>query len=167
VKDHLLSGAPPPRPQQQRAPAGDETPADTNGETKPKAKRRPATRKKADNEGGGLGISADAPKLDRDLDTSKLAAFYGKYEPKNHPEKILVFLSFLTEELGIESPNTDQVYTCYVKANERVPKAFAQAFRDTSGRSFGYIDYKAATDIRITTSGTNHFKFDLKKKTAE
>jgi hypothetical protein len=59
------------------------------------------------------------------------------------------------------------VYTCYVKANERVPKAFAQAFRDASGRTFGFIDYRSAMDMRITTAGTNHFKFDLKRKSAE
>jgi hypothetical protein len=166
LKDHLLNGAPALGRAQPRA--REETPpVDNNGEGKSKAKRRSSPRKKADSDSGSSGISADAPKLDRDLDTSKLAAFYGQYEPKNHPEKILVFLSFLMETLGIESPNTDQVYTCYVKANERVPKAFAQAFRDTSGRSFGYIDYKSPTDIRITTSGTNHFKFDLKKKAAE
>lgn len=137
------------------------------GKPRAKAKRKAPARKRTNSDETGTGISADAPKLDRDLDTSKLAAFYGKYEPKNHPEKILTFLSFLTEELGMDSPNTDQVYTCYVKANVRVPKAFAQAFRDTSGRSFGYIDYKSATEIRITTAGTNHFKFDLKKKAAE
>jgi hypothetical protein len=166
LKDHLLSGAPPPGRAQPRT-RDEAPPADSSGEGKAKPKRRASPRKKADSDSSSPGISADAPKLDRDLDTSKLAAFYGQYEPKNHPEKILVFLSFLTETLGIESPNTDQVYTCYVKANERVPKAFAQAFRDTSGRSFGYIDYKSPTDIRITTSGTNHFKFDLKKKAAE
>jgi len=168
MKEHLLKGVPPARTERREAPGAPAAVApESNGETKPKARRRTATRKKAEGDAGSSGISADAPKLDRDLDTSKLAAFFGQYEPKNHPEKILVFLTFLTEELKIESPNTDQVYTCYVKANERVPKAFAQAFRDTSGRSFGYIEYKSATDMRITTAGTNHFKFDLKRKSAE
>lgn len=167
MKEHVLSGVPPYRPHGDEALAPAAAVPATNGETKPKGKRRTATRRKAEGDPGSSGISADAPKLDRDLDTSKLAAFFGQYEPKNHPEKILVFLSFLIEELDIEAPNTDQVFTCYVKANERVPKAFAQAFRDTSGRTFGYIDYKSPTEIRITTAGANHFKFDLKKKGGE
>ena len=165
LKDHLLSGAPPKRA---RAPTGGVGEKDEpSAEVKPKAKRRTVSRKKADGESNGSGVSADSPKLDRDMDTSGLLAFYGQYDPKNHPEKILTFLQFLGDELEIEAPNTDQVYTCYVKANERVPKAFKQAFRDTSGKSFGYIEFKSPTDIRVTTAGTNHFKFDLKKKAAE
>lgn len=132
-----------------------------------KAKRKSATRKRSNDDEAGPGVNVDAPKLDRDLDTSKLAAFYGQFKPKNHPEKILIFLNFLTNELEIAAPNTDQVYTCYTKVNERVPRAFAQAFRDTSGKSFGYIEYKSGTDMRITTAGANHFKFDIKKKDAE
>lgn len=93
--------------------------------------------------------------------------FYERYEATNNPEKILVFLKFLNDELGIDNPNTDQVYTCFEKVNARVPKAFSQAFRDTSGRKFGFIDYKSATDIKVTTVGNNHFKFDLKKKVSE
>jgi hypothetical protein len=135
--------------------------------TRVKGRRKASSRKRGNGDEVGSDVNADAPKLDRDLDTSKLAAFYGQYEPKNHPEKILIFLMFLTDELGIKSPNTDQVYTCYTKANERVPKAFAQAFYDTSGRSAGYIEYKSATEIRITTAGLNHFKFDLSKKGGE
>lgn len=132
-----------------------------------KTKRKALARKRPSGDEVGSGVNVDVPKLDRDLDTSKLAAFYGQFNPRNHPEKILIFLSFLVEELDIESPNTDQVYTCYVKANERVPKAFAQAFRDTSGKTFGYIEYKSGTEMRITTSGINHFKFDIKKMGAE
>lgn len=105
--------------------------------------------------------------MDKHLDTLKLADFYGQFEVSNNPEKILVFLKFLTDELGIESPNTDQVYTCYVAVNERVPKVFSQAFRDASGRKFGYIDYNSPTDIQITINGSNYFNHDLKRKTVE
>lgn len=135
---------------------------------KPKGKRRPVQRKRA---GGGDGegptVLADSPKLDKSLDTSALVAFYGRFEAKNHPEKVLVFLKFLTDELGIESPNTDQVYTCYEQVDERIPKVFPQAFRDASGRKFGFIDYSSPTDIRVTIVGNNYFKFNLKKKKAE
>lgn len=146
---------------------GAKGPAQDTSKTRPerqRPKRKAGAKKKVPTDTDDPGVSPDAPKLDKHLDTSGLSAFYGKYETKNNPEKILVFLKFMTDELGIESPNTDQFYTCFDKMNERVPKVFSQAFRDTSGRKFGFIDYNSATDIKITTVGNNHFKFDLKKK---
>ena len=147
------------------SPPEDATSAEPAMKTKPK--RRSAARKKTTTEESGSSINADSPKMDKDLDTSGLAAFYGQFEAKNNSEKILIFLKFLRDKLGIESPNTDQVYTCYEAVNERVPKVFAQAFRDASGRKFGYIDYKSPTELLVTTIGNNHFKLDLKKKSAE
>lgn len=134
---------------------------------KSKAKRRTATKKKAIGEESANSVSVNQPRLDKSLDTSKLMSFFNQFEPKNNQEKILIFLKFLNDELKIESPNTDQVYTCFEKANERVPKAFGQAFIDTAGRKFGYIDYNSPSNIKITTVGSNHFRLDLKKKTAE
>ena len=144
-----------------------ENKTDAKRTTSAKPKRRRVPRKKATSEGDDSDIDADSPKMDKNLDTSGLAAFYGQYEAKNNAEKILIFLKFLTDQLEIESPNTDQVYTCYEAENERVPKVFAQAFRDASGRKFGFIDYNSPTDLVVTTKGNNHFKFDLKKKNTE
>lgn len=135
--------------------AGNDTPA------KPKAKRRASGKRKSSGEQDGSGISSEAPKLDKQLDTAKLPAFYAGYTVKNHPEKILVFLKFLTEVAGVESPNSDQVFTCYKAVGEKLPVAFAQAFRDTSGK--GYIDLKSSTDMPVTIAGDNHFNFKLKK----
>lgn len=143
---------------------------ESSGRQRTKAKRRTIGKKRpapTGSEENTSSVSADAPKLDKSLDTSKLQAFYNQFEAKNNPEKILIFLKFMTDEIGIDNPNTDQFYTCFEKLNERIPKAFSQAFRDASGRKFGYIDYNSPTDIKITTVDTNHFKFDLKKKGAE
>lgn len=144
------------------SPTTPETPA-------PKAtlQRRAPSRKRAKVETEEIGVDADKPKLDKDLDTSKLADFYGQFEPKNNPEKILVFSKFLTEELGIESPTTDQIYTCYLALKEKIPKVFSQAFRDTGGKKYGYIDYKAPSDIKVTIMGTNHFNSGVRRKAAE
>ncbi len=143
-------------------------PADAGSGAAPKTRKRAPARKKVKaNDGGESTVNPDAPQLDKSLDTSKLAAYFGQYKVGNHPERVLVFLKFLIDELGIEQPNTDQVYTCYEAVNARIPKVFSQAFRDASGRKFGYIDYNSPTDIPITTVGSNHFKFDLKKKDAE
>jgi hypothetical protein len=134
---------------------------------KQKSRRRTTPKKKLVGEEGGNSVVANNPKLDKDLDTSKLMNFYNQYEPKNNAEKILIFLKFLNDELKIEVPNTDQVYTCFEKSNERVPKVFAQAFIDAAGKKFGYIDYNSPSNLKITTIGSNHFRLDLKKKTAE
>ena len=146
-------------------PAEDENPShDPVG--KPKAKRRVVAKKKAVGEENGSGIAANSPKLDKNLDTSALPAFYGAYEPKNNPEKILVFLKFLTENIHLENPNTDQVFTCFKKVNEKIPKAFAQSFHDTSTKN-GYIDFNSPTDIKITIAGDNHITHSMKKKSSE
>jgi hypothetical protein len=165
-KEQLLNGD---RVTPKPASSRQEAPSDSEEVSKPKSKtkRRGAPKRKASSDDEGPSIIADQPKLDKNLDTSGLPAYFGQFEAKNNADKILVFLKFMTDELQIESPNTDQFYTCFEKVNERVPKVFSQAFRDASGRKFGFIDYNAPTDIRLTTTGNNHFKFDLKRKAAE
>lgn len=171
-RDHLLNGKTTP------AQLGASEAASINQETtpskseeaskqKPKSKRRSSAKKKSPVGDEGPIIIADQPRLDKNLDTSALPAYYGQFEPKNNPEKILIFLKFMKDELQIEAPNTDQFYTCFEKVNERVPKAFSQTFRDASGRRFGFIDYNSPLDIKLTTTGSNHFKFDLKKRSSE
>lgn len=151
------------------APAKKDASVQPNGSAKPRPnpRRRAPSKRNVGGEDRGSTVSADQPKLDKKLDTSGLPAFYGQFEAKNNAEKILIFLKFMNEELQIESPNTDQFYTCFDKVNERVPKAFSQAFHDASGRKYGYIDYNSSTDIRLTTVGSNYFKLDLKRKAAE
>ena len=164
-KEQLLAGGtvqPPPVEEGNEAGTSEE-----NGRARGKGKRRPPIKKRTSGDDAGPSIIADAPKLDKNLDTSGLVAFYERYEATNNPQKILVFLKFMNDELGIENPNTDQFYTCFEKVNARVPKVFSQAFRDASGRNFGFIDYNSPTDIKITTVGSNYFKFDLKKKASE
>ena len=168
-KIHLLSGAKFSLPAAAAAPTA--TPVGNAEEAAPpapkhKTKRRVAAKKKASGDEGGSGVIADSPKLDKNLDTSGLGAFYGQFTPKNNAEKVLIFLKFLTESLRIESPNTDQVYTCFKATGDKIPKAFAQAFYDTSSK-LGYIDFRSPTDFPITISGDNHFNHKLKKKPAE
>ena len=142
------------------------TPPRTGGKvaTRPVKQRNP---QKEPRKVGTADPDPANPRLDKDLDTSALKAFYAQFLAKSHPERVLLFLWFLTDELGIDAPNTDQVYTCYEAVDEKIPKAFAQAFHDASGRSYGYIDYNSPTEIRITTAGLNHYKFGLKTKSTE
>lgn len=133
---------------------------------KPKTRKKTGTKKVAKSE-GVPGVNPDNPSLDKQLDTSGVREFYAQYEPKNHPEKILIFMRFLKDKVGIDSPNTDQVYTCYSAVGEKPAAAFAQSFRDTSSKKFGFIEYKSANDVTLTFIGNRHFDHDLKKKGVE
>ena len=174
-KDQLTSGARFASPSANHSSRADEsdgeaasTSASAGGDApaKPKAKRRTSPRKKVVSEDASNGVVADAPKLDKSLDTSALGTFYGQFAPKNNAEKILIFLKFITDTLQIESPNTDQVYTCFKQTGEKIPKAFAQAFYDTSTKH-GFIDFRSSIDMPITIAGDNHFTHSLKRKDAE
>lgn len=165
-KDLFLSHAPfaPPAPASAPPMPSDAPDGGSDTISKPKSKRRVSNKKKPNVDEVSNGVPA--PKLDKNLDTSGLSAFYGQFSPKNNSERILIFLKFMTEILGIDSPNTDQVYTCFKASGEKIPKAFAQAFYDASGKH-GYIDFRTSTDLPITISGDNHFNHVLKKKASE
>lgn len=161
-KDQLLNGV---KPQIQEHHPVDIEDSSSNAV---KPKRRSGQKKKTIVSSDKVigGVVANAPKLDKNLNTLELKTFYGQFEAKNNPEKILIFLKFITENLGISAPNTDQVYTCYKAVGEKIPSAFAQAFNDTSTKN-GYIDYRSPTDIKITIAGENHFTHTLKRKLTE
>ena len=167
-KDHLAAGAQKPNPSHAHIQPPAHKPAvQVEPEAKPKSKPRASVKKKSDSVENASGVNPNAPKLDKSIDTSGLAAFYGQYEPKNNSEKILIFLKYLSDNLGIEEPNTDHVYTLFKKMRDKIPKAFAQAFHDT-GNKHGFIDFNGpAATIKVTIAGDNHFNHDLKKKAAE
>lgn len=131
---------------------------------KPKAKKRASSKKASNSDAQASGINPDNPTLDKNLDTTGAREFYGLYAAKNHSEKILIFMRFLKEKVGIENPTTDQIYTCYNAVGEKPAAAFAQSFRDTSSKKFGFIEYKSANDISLTFIGNRYFDHDLKKK---
>lgn len=59
----------------------------SDASSKPKPKRRTPPKKKVNGDDSASGVVADSPKLDKNLDTSGLGTFYGKYVPKNNAEK--------------------------------------------------------------------------------
>ncbi len=134
---------------------------------KQKAKKRAPSRKASGSDTQTTGINPDNPTLDKNLNTTGAREFYAQYVPKNHAEKILIFMRFLKEKAKIENLNTDQIYTCYNAVSEKPAAAFAQSFRDTSSKKFGYIEYKSANDICLTFIGNRYFDHDLKKKSDE
>lgn len=133
----------------------------------PKRKKRSLAKKAAQTDSNDSGIDPRNPKLDKGLDLSRLCDFYDQFEPKNNSEKILIFAKFLIDELDIDQPNTDQFYSCFSELREVIPTAFSQAFWAAHGRNYGYIGFKSATDISVTTKGTNYFNNSIKRKDAE
>jgi hypothetical protein len=157
-RDNLMS-APPVTPSQP-------TSVEDASETK-KRKNVSKKRVKPSSDTAANGLDPDHPRMDKQLAVAELAGFYGQFEPKNNAEKLLIFAEYLTNEIGIEKPNTDQYYTCFVVLKERIPKAFAQTFRDASGKSYGYIDFDSSGFATLTSVGINHFNSGLKRKGAD
>lgn len=141
--------------------------SEQGNKTSPKRKKRTSSKRAVQTDNSDSGIDPDHPKLDKDLDLSGLRAFYDQFEPKNNAEKILIFAKFLIDTLKQSKPNTDQFYTCFIELDEMIPSAFAQAFRNTHGRKYGYIEYKSATDISVPIKGTNHYTSGIKRKGTE
>ncbi len=131
----------------------------------PKTRRRSATRtttkKAAGTDTAAIQVNPDNPTLDKNLNTTGIVEFYSQFQPKNHPEKILIFARFLKDSLGLEKVNVNEIYTCYSAVSEKPAAAFAQSFRDTSSKKFGYIDYNSPTDIVLTFIGNRYFEHEL------
>ena len=126
-----------------------------------KRSKRPP-RKPSDRTEPRSGWSGYKPQLDNSLTTTSLADFFAKANPKSHAEKILAFVRFLEDELGISPCSADQIYTCYRVLRTPMPEAFVQAFRDTQNKQ-GFIAAPSPTEITATIVGNNHFERDLAK----
>jgi hypothetical protein len=105
------------------------------------------------------------PKFRADLNLSKLDSAYDAFNPRNHPERILLFAVFLREHLQMATCTADDIYTCYstMKAKTETPEAFVQAFRDAQSKGH-YIDFNSPQDIRITIVGDNHYNKKIQQK---
>ncbi|MBY0321615.1 MAG: hypothetical protein K2X72_23030 [Reyranella sp.] len=135
-------------------------------------RRRSANRKAPSNKKGNgdtdasaAGVSKYKPKRDTSLDLAKLRDFVVDYTPKNMAERILLYAEFL-KTIGAEPCTVDQIYSCFLefRTTDRIPEAFGQNLINTRGEMYGYIDFTTINDIRITTTGMNHFSLKMKKK---
>ena len=104
------------------------------------------------------------PTFDANLNLKDLGSFYDKFEPKSHPEKILIFSVFLRDYMEKSTCSANDIFTCYrtVKDQTKIPEAFIQALRDT--HKAGYITYTSPEKTEVSIAGENHFNGKLKKK---
>jgi hypothetical protein len=105
------------------------------------------------------------PSFKSNLDLKNLDNLYATHAPRNHSEKILLFVLYLQDDLKIVPCNADDIYSCYftLKSKTKIPEAFVQALRDTKNK-FGYIEFSSLDDIRITIAGYNYLHNNMKKK---
>ena len=112
-------------------------------------KRKQRSHLKTPINNGDNGTDLNKPKLDSNLDTS---------------EAILIFATYLTEKKKIETPNTDQIYTCFKDVKRPIPEAFSQAFVIAKSNRAGYINYESLKEgINVTTKGQNYFNKMLER----
>lgn len=152
-----------PSPPKQLEHHADDGQLDDNDDT---PQHKDKTRKPTSGAKNGKAKSGDyKPTFKSDLDLTALREFYNQYAPSNHPEKILIFATFLRDHLKLEPCTADDIFTCYftVKDRTETPRAFLQAFRDTHNKTH-YIDFVSTQSIRVTIPGNNHFNQTLKKK---
>lgn len=126
-----------------------------------------AKRASANSEGPKKSATKYKPTFDPTLDLKGLPEFYDKMIPENAAEKILIFASFLQDNLGMLSCTADHIYTCFftVKGRTKIPEAFEQAFRDTQSRTH-FIQINSLQDISITIPGSNRLEEMKKRKAA-
>lgn len=137
----------------------------SNNGKQPQKKKARKSRKQSRTEGAKDSNSPSyTPKMDRTVDITGLQEFYSKYEPKNIPERILLFAKFLTLQENVENCSADAIYTCFMKADgKKMPRAYKQALVDTRGSDKGFIDYQSYDAISITHIGELHFMNDIPK----
>ncbi|AZV22655.1 hypothetical protein [Mesorhizobium sp. M7A.F.Ce.TU.012.03.2.1] len=127
-------------------------------------RKKPVRRKKGNSGSTSSEPRAEAyqPSLVKDLKAPGLEEFYGKFIPKSHSEKVLMFAHFLRES-GYDPCTANQIFTCYKLVNIARPKAFKQAIIDAHGTKFGYVEYGGVDNIRVTTIGEDYLNFKMQK----
>ena len=149
--------------------------------TKKKKKKKKKRPKQATEEANGNGAkkkskrrrtSGTRAQIIKDLDLSgggkkpRLKDFYAQYKPSTYFEKNLIFVYYLTHELGLSDIGVDHVFTCYREVPVRIPGALPQSLKDTSQRR-GWIDTTSLSDITVATAGLNYLEHDMPKADAE
>ena len=145
------------------APEIEISPESNSGPSKKPAVKSPRSSNTKKTASGGY-----KPEVDPNLDLSKLADFYGRFNPKNHSEKILIFAAFLRDTLKKAPCTANDIYSCYFELRDQteIPEAFHQAFITAWNRT-KWVKFVSKDEITITTAGENHFIKMSKGKPSE
>lgn len=86
-----------------------------------------------------------------------LSAYVKKYPAKTDFERILLFVAYMKEVLGIESVTYDYIYTCFEELDLNTPPNVPQTVRNCASK-VGYIDVSNSKNIIVTTNGKNKIR---------
>jgi hypothetical protein len=133
------------------------------------ARRKHPRKKNSDTESGSSGKArkrrSSSPGIVRDLslhpkDRPPFADFVAEKKPRNHPEKQVVSVYWLSKVAGVENVSADHVNTCYVGMQWKRPADFDNSLQVTSGRK-GWIDTSDGSNIVVTVPGEDYVDHDL------
>jgi hypothetical protein len=85
--------------------------------------------------------------------------FTTKKNPKNHLEKGLVAVYYISKVLEIEPVNISQVYTFYKHLSWQIPANLANALRKAGVN--GWLDTSDQNDLKVVVGGENHVEHKM------
>lgn len=110
---------------------------------------------------------AGQPKVDRSLDLSgnetvpSLKNYLERYQPKTNVERNLVFVSYLEEQIELDSITIDHVWTCYYYSDLKFPGNLKQSLYDTSFVK-SWINTISLDDLSLSVHGRNWLRDRLR-----
>jgi hypothetical protein len=141
-------------------PVSPEAPATSGGSTKRKAR--------TSNHSRGAGRRPPTPNVVRDLSLRPsgkpaFAELVAEKQPKNHPERQLVSVYYLSKVLAVDDISMHHVNTCYVDQGWKRPANFENSLQVTAARS-GWLDTSDMDSIKITTRGEDAINHELPRE---
>lgn len=91
--------------------------------------------------------------------------FVAAKAPASNPEKCLVAVYYLKNELALDKVGIGHVYTCFKVEGWRVPSDLANTLQWAASQE-GWFDTKERENIKLTMHGENYVEHDMQKKTA-
>jgi len=148
-----------------------ESAENTDGDAK--GKKKTVKKKASANKTKKPASKRAVPSIVKELDLSgggkkkRLRDFYNQYKAGSNFEKNLIFVYYLTHELGMSGITTDHVFTCYRDIpGIKAPNALRQSLLDTSNRR-GWLDTSSTEDIKVTMPGINYLEHDMPKAASD
>ncbi len=126
----------------------------TKKESAPKSKRT-STKKK-----DSFTLLKDLDLTGKAVNDESFADFIKHKKFKSHVQFITISVYYLEKIMNLENITIDHVFTCYKNISKRPPDNLIQAFKDASGKRFGYIDFSNRENITIPHIGETHVEND-------
>lgn len=101
--------------------------------------------------------------LKGDKSHPSLKDFYKQKNPHTNQEKAVLFLYYVSKNVGISPVQKGHIMYCYNEVGLRKPKSLDQLLKDIK-RLKGWIQFDQLSDISLTVGGENLIEQDLPRK---